>query len=164
MKHIRLISLFLFMVVASTLSGCGGEPTLEKAIIGTWVQETPTSTTNAGLQTLTAGTVLRLKKNGETHLTRNLDVTGQGLPETGIRVTVELKGQWELIDGQLKQTPSSVIIMPRESDTLSREWSDELQGQAEKSPASFKTVIAADKKQLILQDVNLGTTDVYRRK
>jgi len=103
MKYIWLIFTSVFLL----LSGCGGQPPLEKAILGTWVQETPTSTTTSGIQTLTSDTVLRLKKNGETHLTRNLDVTGQ---------------------------------------------------------ASVKTVIAADKSQLILQDVELGITDVYRRK
>lgn len=160
MKYIWLIFTSVFLL----LSGCGGQPPLEKAILGTWVQETPTSTTTSGIQTLTSDTVLRLKKNGETHLTRNLDVTGQGLPEAGIRVSVELKGSWELSNGQLTQTPQSVLIMPRNTDELTRDWADTLQSQAEKSPASVKTVIAADKSQLILQDVELGITDVYRRK
>jgi len=160
MKYIWLIFTSVFLL----LSGCGGQPPLEKAILGTWVQETPTSTTTSGIQTLTSDTVLRLKKNGETHLTRNLDVTGQGLPEGGIRVSVELKGSWELSNGQLTQTPQSVLIMPRNTDELTRDWADTLQSQAEKSPASVKTVIAADKSQLILQDVELGITDVYRRK
>ena len=83
------------------VSGCSGEPPIEKAILGTWVQETPTSTTSSGVQTLTTDTVLRLKKNGETHLTRNLDITGPGLPESGIRVSVDLKGEWALTNGQL---------------------------------------------------------------
>lgn len=137
---------------------------MEKAILGTWVQETPTSTTSGGLQTLTADTVLRLKKNGETNLTRNLDISGHGLPEMGIRVSVELTGQWELNNGRLIQKPSSVMIMPRGTDEASRELADTLQIQAEKRPASVKMVVSADKKQLILQDVSLGTTDVYRRK
>ena len=164
MKRLWPIFACLSMILASTLAGCGGEPPMEKAIIGTWLQETPTSTTSGGLQTMTTETVLTLKKNGETHLTRNLDITGGGLPDPGAKLSVDLKGQWELVDGQLKQTPNSAIVMPRETDKLSRDMADELQIHAEKSPPSFKTVVSADKKQLILQDVDLGTTDVYRRK
>ena len=164
MKHLWRNLVFLSLVPAAALSGCSGEPSTEKTILGTWVQATPTSTTTGGIQTMTTDTVLQLKKNGETHLTRNLDITGQGIPDPGIRVSVDLKGQWELVDGQLKQTPESVIIMPRETDDLSRQMADSLQEQAEISPVSIKTVISAEKKQLILQDVQLGTTDVYRRK
>ncbi len=137
---------------------------MEKAILGTWVQETPTSMTAGGVQTLTADTVLRLKKNGDTHLTRNLDISGGGMPDDGMRVSVDLKGQWDLAAGQLKLTPNSVMIIPRDTDQASRELADSLQEQAEKSPPSVKTIIAADKQQLILQDVDTGTTDVYRRK
>ena len=164
MRHFWPIFISLSMATVTPLTGCGGEPSMEEAILGTWVQDTPTSTTAGGLQTVTADTVLRLKKNGETHLTRNLDITGQGLSQAGIRVSVDLKGQWEFSEGQLKQTPNSVMIMPRDTDKDSRDWADELQAQAEDSPSSVKAVIAADKEQLILQDLNLGTTDVYRRK
>lgn len=164
MRRFWPIFIFISLAVTGALTGCGGEPSIEKAILGTWIQDTPTSTTNRGLQTVTKDTVLRIKKNGETHLTRNLDITGPDLSEVGIRISVDLKGQWELNQGQLKQTPSSVIIMPRGADQDSRDWADELQAQADQSPPSVKTVISADKKQLILQDLNLGTTDVYRRK
>jgi hypothetical protein len=164
MKYFRSIFILLSIATASLISACSGEQPMEKAILGTWLQDTPTSTTAGGLQTITAGTVLRIKKNGETHLTRNLDITGQDLPETGVRINVDIKGQWELGDGQLKQTPSSVIILPRESDEGSRVWANQLQAQAEQSPPSVKAVISVDKDQLILQDVDLGTTDIYRRK
>ena len=164
MKHFWSIFIFLSVAAASLLTACSGEQPIEKAILGTWIQATPTSTTSGGLQTITADTVLRIKKNGETHLTRNLDIKGQNLPEMGIRISVDIKGQWELGERQLKQTPSSVMIMPRESDEGSRDWADQLQNQAEQSPPSIKSVISVDKDQLILQDMDLGITDVYRRK
>lgn len=162
MKYMQSL---IFVFFTFLLSACSaGDPPLEKAILGTWVQETPTSMTLSGVQTTTTDAVLRLKKNGETHLTRNLDVSGQDLPPSGIRVSVELKGQWEIIEGQLKQTPTTVLIMPRDTDDLSRDWADSLQAQADKSPPSVKTIISANKAQLILQDIETGTTDVYSRK
>jgi len=120
-----------FMAAIGLLSACAGESSPEKAFIGTWVQDTPYSTTDKGLQTTTSDTVLRLKKNGETHLSRKLD---------------------------------SVLVIPRSTDEKTREWADKLQTQAEQSSASEKTIISVDKKQLILQDIATGTTDVYRRK
>ena len=163
MQRFWPLYLCLSLALAGLLAGCSGEPPLEKAILGTWVQETPFSMTADGLQTTTSGTVLRLKKNGETHLSRNLDIIGQGLPETGIRVSVELRGDWELTDGQLRQTPSTVIIMPRDKDATSREWADRLQAQAEETSTSVKTVVSANKKQLILQDLETAATDIYTR-
>jgi len=156
-----------FMAAIGLLSACAGESAPEKAFIGTWVQDTPYSTTDKGLQTTTSDTVLRLKKNGETHLSRKLDifdVNGRDLPKTGILVNVELRGYWELVDGNLRQTPDSVLVIPRSTDEKTREWADKLQTQAEQSSASEKTIISVDKKQLILQDIATGTTDVYRRK
>jgi len=66
---------YTLAIFALILTACSGEPTTDKAIIGTWVQETPTSMTARGLQTTTTDTVLRIKKNGVTHLTRNLTNT-----------------------------------------------------------------------------------------
>lgn len=162
MKHIKILTL-AFLAISFT-SCSAGDPPLEEAILGTWIQNMPTSTTLNGLQTTTADTVLRLKKNGETHLVRNLDITGQNLPQNGIRVSVDLKGQWEIFEGQLKQTPTRVLIMPRETDDISRQWADKLQSQADDNPASVKKIISADKQQLILQDLETGTTDFYNRK
>lgn len=146
------------------LAACSGEPPIEKAILGTWVQDTPISMTSDGLQTTTADTVLRLKKDGNVHLTRNLDIAGQGLPKDGVKISVELRGEWEIIEGQLKQTQSAAMIMPRTTDETARKWADELQTQAEKSQPTVKDIIAVDKKQMILQDRDTGTTDIYRRK
>ena len=132
--------------------------------MGTWLQETPTSTTASGLQTTTADTVLTLKKNGETKLTRNLDIAGQGLPGDGVKIKVELRGEWEIIDGKLKQTQNTALIIPRTEDKMARDWADQLQAQADKSQSSVKDIILIDKSQLIVQDTETGTTDIYRRK
>jgi len=40
-----------FMAAIGLLSACAGESAPEKAFIGTWVQDTPYSTTDKGLQT-----------------------------------------------------------------------------------------------------------------
>ena len=160
--HYLLICFTLILAIA--LGGCSGEPPVEKAIIGTWVQDTPISMTSGGLQTTTADTVLKLNKNGEVHLTRNLDVAGQGLPADGVKISIELRGQWEFIEGQLKQSQNMALIMPRTSDDIAREWAETLQAQANQSPPSVKDVISVDKKQLILQDLETGATDIYRRK
>ena len=93
-----------------------------------------------------------------------LDIIGQDLPETGILVSVELRGKWDLVEGHLRQIPETILIIPRSTDDVSRKWADELQGQAEASPPSVKTIISANKKELILQDISTGTTDVYKRK
>lgn len=164
MNRISPILFCLYVAMAGLLSACSGEPAMNKAILGTWVQETPISMTSEGLQTTTADTVLRLKKNGETHLSRNLDIKGQGLPAAGIQVSVELRGRWELRENQLLQSPTSVIIMPRDNEDISRQWADKLQAQAESSPPSLKIVVSADRTQLILQDAESGATDVYSRK
>ena len=159
----RLIPYTLFSV-ALIAAGCSGEPQAEKAILGTWVQETPTSTTSAGLQTTTTDTVLRLKKNGETHLSRNLDIAGRGLPEAGVKIGIELRGQWEIANGQLKQTQNAAIVIPRTDDETARKWADQLQNQANESQTSLKDIVLVDKNQLIIQDTDTGVTDVYRRK
>ena len=163
----RLQSFLRFLFLATTiglLSACAGEPSLDKAIIGIWIQETPVSITDRGLQTTTTDTILRFKKNGETHLSRNLDIIGQGLPESGIQVSVELRGRWEFVKGNLRQTPDSVLIIPRGTDEESRHGAEKLQEQAEKNDPSMKSIVIADKAQLILQDVETGATDVYIRK
>lgn len=154
---------FFILAFALFLSACSGEQPVEKAILGTWVQDTPTSMTSDGLQTTTADTVLRIKKNGEVHLTRNLDIIGQGLPAEGIKISLELRGEWEILNGQIKQTQKTALVMPRTSDETARKWADELQAQAEQSPPTVKDIISANKTQLILQDQDTGTTDIYRR-
>jgi len=164
MQRIQVFFFCLLMGALGLLSACAGEQPAEKAFIGTWIQETPYSITHDGLQTTTSDTVLRLKKNGESHLSRKLDIIGQDLPETGILVSVELRGKWDLVEGHLRQTPETILIIPRSTDDVSRKWADELQGQAEASPPSVKTIISANKKELILQDISTGTTDVYKRK
>ncbi len=156
--HSILISLTL------GLAACSGEPPVEKAIIGTWVQETPISMTTGGLQTTTADTVLKLNKNGGVNLTRNLDIAGNGLPAEGVKISLELRGQWEIINGQLRQSQDMALIMPRTSDDVARKWAETLQAQADQSPPTVKDIISVDKKQLILQDMESGTTDIYRRK
>lgn len=155
---------FCLVSFAFLLAACSGEQPVEKAILGTWVQETPTSMTSDGLQTTTTDTVLRINKDGAVDLTRNLDIAGQGLPDGGIKVSLELRGSWEISDGQLKQIQETALIMPRTSDEIARRWADELQAQAETSPPTIKDIISVDKKQLILQDQDTGNTDIYRRK
>lgn len=154
----------ILIILALGLAACSGEQPVEKTILGTWVQDTPISMTSNGLQTTTADTVLRLKKNGEVHLTRNLDIAGQGLPEDGVKISLELRGRWEIIGGQLKQVQDMAMIMPRTDDDTARKWADRLQTQADESQPTVKDIIAVDKKQLILQDLETGTTDIYRRK
>lgn len=164
MRFRHLLQICVSLIVAIGLGSCSGELPVEKAIIGTWVQDTPISMTSGGLQTTTADTVLKLNKNGEVHLTRNLDVAGQDLPADGVKLTIELRGQWEIIEGQLKQTQDTALIMPRTSDETAKDWAATLQAQADQSPPSVKDIIAADRNQLILQDLETGTTDIYRRK
>lgn len=159
----RIIQTIIFAAVF-LLSACSGEKPVEKAILGTWVQDTPTSMTANGLQTTTADTVLRIQKNGKVYLTRNLDITGQGLPADGVKVGLELRGSWEVSGGQLVQAQDTALVMPRTSDEMTRKWADQLQAQAEQSPPTTKDIIAVDKNQLILQDQDTGTTDIYRRK
>jgi len=79
-------------------------------------------------------------------------------------VSVELRGTWELVDTRLTMTLDNVLIIPRNNDATTRQWADQLQIQAQSSPPSIKTVISVDNKQLILQDVESGATDVYTRK
>ena len=160
MSWIRSL-LFGFVLI---LAGCSGDPPVEKAIIGTWVQEIPTSTTSQGIQTTTTDTVLTLKKNGETKLTRNLTIAGQKFPPNGIPLRVEISGHWEIANGQLTQTKSSALILPQTPDETSQAWADEFQKQADNSDASVKDIVLVNKRQLILQDINTGTTDTYRRK
>jgi len=162
MRFIHL--LLICFTLALGLSGCSGEKSVEKAILGTWVQDTPISMTTGGLQTTTADTVLKLDKNGDVHLTRNLDVAGQGLPVDGVKLSIELRGRWEITEGQLKQTQDTALIMPRTSDDIAKDWAERLQSQADQSPPSIKDIISVDKKQLILQDLETGSTDIYRRK
>jgi len=69
-----------------------------------------------------------------------------------------------LVDGHLRQTPDKVLIIPRTTDQDTQNWAEKLQVQAEDSSPSVKMIIAADKTQLILQDLATGTTDVYRKK
>lgn len=159
---LRLICFTLALALG--LSGCSGEKPVERAILGTWVQDTPISMTTGGLQTTTADTVLKLDKNGDVHLTRNLDVAGQGLPVDGVKLSIELRGRWEITEGQLKQTQDMALIMPRTSDDVAKDWAERLQTQADQSPPSIKDIISVDKKQLILQDLETGSTDIYRRK
>ena len=146
------------------LSGCSAELPMEKALQGTWVQDTPTSMTSQGVQTTTADTVLNLYKNKKVQLSRNLDIAGQQLPQSGVSVSVELRGTWELVDTRLTMTLDNVLIIPRKNDATTRQWADQLQIQAQSSPPSIKTVISVENKQLILQDVESGATDVYTRK
>lgn len=163
----RFIQYLLFLAIvlpAILVSGCASEEPVEVAIIGTWVQDTPISMTSDGIQTTTADTVLRLKKNGETHLTRNLDIAAQGLPEDGVKISIELRGRWEISNGQLTQIQDSALIMPRTSDKTARDWADQLQRQANDSPPTVKDIISVDKKQLILQDIETGATDLYRKR
>ena len=117
-----------------------------------------------GLQTTTADTVMKLNKNGGVNLTRNLDIAGNGLPAEGVKISLELRGQWEIINGQLRQSQDMALIMPRTSDDVARKWAETLQAQADQSPPTVKDIISVDKKQLILQDIESGTTDIYRRK
>jgi len=164
MRFIHFILICFTFCLAAGLGGCSGEPPVDKAIIGTWVQDTPISMTSGGLQTTTADTVLKLNKSGDVHLTRNLDIAGEGLPAEGVKISIELRGQWEIVQGQLKQSQDMALIMPRTSDEMAKTWAETLQAQADQSPPTVKDIISVDKKQLILQDTETGATDIYRRK
>lgn len=155
---------FILLVSTAFLAACSGKQPVEKAILGTWVQDTPISMTSDGIQSTTSDTVLRIQKNGAVHLTRNIDIRGQGLPVEGVGVSLELRGKWEILSNQLKQTQETALIMPRSSDATARELAEQLQVQADQSPPTLKDIISVDKKQLILQDQDTGTTDIYRRK
>lgn len=164
MRFMNLVKFSCVLFSTGLIAGCSGEKSVDKTIIGTWLQDTPVSMTSDGLQTTTADTVLRLKKDGVVHLTRNLDIAAQGLPEDGVKISIELRGRWEILDGQLKQTQDSALIMPRTPDDITSDWAEKLQAQANDSPPTIKDIVAVDKNQLILQDVDTGATDIYRRK
>lgn len=159
MRPHYLIPLFFAMA----LTACGAPPP-EKAILGTWVQETPTSTTEAGLQSTISDTRLTFEKDGDVRLVRQLDLAGPVLPQTGVSLDVDLSGVWVLQEGQIIQTLEQAIITPRSDDPLAAMIAEQLQGEAEPTSESRKDIITLDKKTLILQDVTTGTTDVYRRK
>ena len=159
-----LIKATLFIGM-SALAGCsGGDVPIEQAILGTWLQETPISMSADNLQTTTSETVLTLKKNGDVQLSRILLLQAPGLPEGGVSLNVDLNGTWSMQNGQLVQVAESTLITPRTSDDEARSLADDLQAQMTNASTSTKDVIAADKKQLILQDVETGATDIYRRK
>ena len=164
MRHFNVLPIFLTLIMAAGLAGCSGEKPVEKAIVGTWVQDTPISMTSQGFQTTTADTVLKLGKSGDVYLTRNLDISGRGLPSAGVKISLELRGQWEIINGQLKQTQETALIMPRTSDDASMQLAEEFQAQADENEPTVKDIISVDSQQLILQDTDTGATDVYRRK
>lgn len=145
------------------LAACGAPPP-EKAIVGTWVQETPTSTTEAGLQSTISETVLTFEKDGDVRLVRQLDLAGAALPPTGVSLEVDLSGIWALQEGQVVQSLKQAIITARSDDPLAAAVAEQLQGEADTTSESRKEIITLDKKTLILQDVNTGTTDVYQRK
>ncbi len=164
MRQFKILPTCITLVMAVALAGCSGEKPVEKAIVGTWVQDTPISMTSQGFQTTTADTVLTLGKSGDVKLTRNLDIFGQDLPAEGVAISLELRGQWEIIDGQLKQTQESALIMPRRDDDASKTLAEDFQAQANENEPTVKDIIAVDRQQLILQDTDTGATDVYRRK
>lgn len=145
------------------LAACGAPPS-EKAIVGTWVQETPTSTTEAGLQSTISETVLTFEKDGDVRLVRQLDLAGAALPPTGVSLEVDLSGIWALQEGQVVQSLKQAIITARSDDPIAAAVAEQLQGEADTTSESRKEIITLDKKTLILQDVNTGTTDVYQRK
>ncbi len=116
------------------------------------------------LQTTTSDTVLRLKKTGETQLSRVLKLQANGLPPEGIDLDIDLSGTWEQNGDKLIQTADTVIILPRTATPLASKWADQLQKQAEGAAPSIKIILAADKQQLILQDTVSGATDIYIRK
>lgn len=159
MKFRVLIPLFL----ATGLSACGAPPP-EKAILGTWLQETPTSTTESGLQSTTSQTALTFEKDGDARLVRQLDLAGAGLPPEGISLDVDLSGTWVMGDGQIIQTLENATITPRSSDPVAADIALQLQSQADTMAESRKDIVALDRQQLILQDAETGATDVYRRK
>ena len=86
------------------------------------------------------------------------------MPEAGVKIGIELRGQWEIANGQLKQTQNTAIVIPRTDDETARRWADQLQNQANESLTSLKDIVLVDKNQLIIQDTDTGVTDVYRRK
>ncbi len=158
--QIRLIFPLLFTIF---LTACGNPPP-EKAIIGTWVQANPTSTTQAGVQATTSDTVLTFEKDGDVRLRRQLDLRGAGFPETGVGVDVDLSGQWRMEGDALFQTLENSIVTARTSDPASMEIARQLQDQSGTMSESQKRIIALDREQLMLQDLETGVTDVYRRR
>lgn len=169
MNHIRQTHRFarsigIGLIALTTLTACSGEMPVEKAVLGTWIQETPVSMSAENLRTTTSDTILTLKKNGDVKLSRVLVFDGAGLPDGGIGLNVDLSGHWRFENGQLIQTADSASITPRAPDDTSREWADAMQAQAADAAPSIKDIVAANKDQLILQDVETGATDVYRRK
>jgi len=157
------IRLIFPLFLALLFTACGN-PTPEKAIIGTWVQETPTSTTQDGIQATTSETVLTFETEGDVRLRRQVDLRGAGLPETGVGVDVDLSGRWVMREGELFQTLQNAVVTPRTFDPVSEEIARQLQNQAASMPESQKSIVVLDREQLMLQDRETGVTDVYRRK
>jgi len=146
------------------LAACSGEMPVEKAIVGNWVQEVPVSMSDEGLQTTISDTAMRFEKDGDITRRSIMTLRGRDLPADGIVLDIELTGTWALQSGQLIQTPQSALVTPRSQTDTALAWAESWQKEADAQSVSTKIIVAADKKQLILQDVQTGSTDVYRRK
>jgi len=156
----------LLVIIASLflLTACLSEQPVEKAIIGTWVQDVPVSMSDEGLQTTTSETQIKFEKDGDIKLNLVMGLQGRNIPDTGIFLDVDLKGTWQIQNGQLIQTPVSASVTPRSQSETALSWAETWQEQANTQSPTTKSIIKADRKQLILQDIRTGATDVYRRK
>lgn len=151
------------LAFTASLAACSAPPP-EKAILGAWGQDAPTSTTESGLESTTSDSVLTFEKDGDVRLQRQLDLRGAGLPEDGVSLDIDLSGVWVIRDGQVIQMLESATITPRSADPVAANIADQLQEQSEMMAESRKDIIALTREQLILQDAETGATDVYRRK
>jgi len=153
------ISAFLGLI----LTACGS-PTTEQQLSGTWIQDIPTSTTQNGTQVTTLSTVLEFEKDGDVQLRRQIELSGNNLPAEGVGLDIDLSGTWRLEDGVLIQRVEDAWVTPRQTSEIAQSYANQLQDQASQSSTTQKTILVLTREELILQDLETGLTDSYRRK
>jgi len=156
-------SFFFSLFFAFLLTACSS-PSADKALSGKWLQDIPTSTTQNGIEVTTLNTVLEFEKDGDVFLRRQIEIRGINLPSEGISLDIDLSGKWRLQEGTLIQTLENALVTPRNPSQLANNYANQLQGQAAQTSESRKTILVLNNKELILQDLETGFTDTYRRK
>lgn len=162
-RKVMIRSFFLSLFFAFLLTACGN-PTTDKMLSGKWLQDIPTSTTQNGMEVTTLNTVLEFEKDGDVLLRRQIEIRGINLPNEGISLDIDLSGQWRLEDGTLIQTLEEAWVTPRNSSQVAKNYANQLQDQAAQTSETQKTILVLNNKELILQDLQTGFTDTYRRK
>ena len=155
-------SLAVSFTALTLLSACGPKSP-EAQILGKWTQTEPVSTTTNGLEIRKSNAVLIFKKDGDVRLTRTLEFAGAGLPEEGLAFDINLDGDWSLAEGVLVQTLETVIVTPRSAAPEAADTARQLEQDSLADPQTRKTIVKLDNRELMVQDIDTGITDIYTR-